>query len=616
MALEDQDILDQVVAAREASVQGRLTKDEWARKAWSWYNNESDDVEKEDWQTKLRIPKWAMAVDQATSQFKASLRNSARFFGIEVLSDDPAAKALAGFFGVVIHELMRRKDVGFVPNMADGLKVGFITNMIVQKIGWQKFDNVELRPTMLNERIEVLEQGKVIGYQDRQSYGTEEVLQTYSLPRMSLVDPLYFYPDPKGLGLYNIHEVKKDLWQVLEMGRGVFNREKLALLEKEEPSQKLQEADEKARNQQTDSGDDSWRKTTKIMEYWGPLFHKGTGKLYKRNQVVTVANDKHILRVDTFPYWDGKDPFVVTNLLRVPFNVWGKLLIQHSDSLQLYVNELFNMIFDSLKMSVLKPLAVDVSLLDDVEDILTGLFPGKTFKMKGPNGVQQIEMRGPGVEAFNAIGLLGQELQNSHGVTEFLAGLPTTRGRPTATEISSKTQQSAGFFDGLMSDYEEMGVEPVIEKFYNRVMQFMDDWSDPAIVEIAKRFGVAELLVGMDPIRRHALMKQPFRFRAVGLNAALKRTETMEKVLKLLEIVGQIPGAAQTLPLQKIMDKVIEGLDMQDLVQQVGTTPNVIAPQGQGLDAVQPIDPQLVAQIQEMMRGGQGSSAKPNRPSA
>jgi hypothetical protein len=111
-------------------------------------------------------------------------------------------------------------------------------------------------------------------------------------------------------------------------------------------------------------------------------------------------------------------------------------------------------------------------------------------------------------------------------------------------------------------------------------------------------------------------MKQPFRFRAVGLNAALKRTETMEKVLKLLEIVGQIPGAAQTLPLQKIRDKVIEGLDMQDLVQQVGTTPNVIAPQGQGLDAVQPIDPQLVAQIQEMMRGGQGSSAKPNRPSA
>lgn len=613
----DKDLVDQVIAARDASKSAFHTKLNWARRSWSAYNNEASEVDKEDWQSKARVPKWAMAVDQATSLFKTSLRTSARLFGIEVLNDDPVDKALAAFYSTIMHEFMRRKEVGFISSKADALKVGLVTNMAIEKYGWASFENTEYAPQVVARQIEVkAEDGTVIGFKQTSEFDTREVSVSYSHPRITVVDPLRFFPDPTGNNLYNIHEVKRDLWQVLEMGKGLFDRQALAELEKEDWGEgpDVEDADEDARAQMVRSNN-AWRKKTKITEYWGPVFERGSGKLLKKNQLVTVANDRLLLRIDTFPYWDGRDPFVFYNMIRVPFNVWGKLLFQHSDSLQVYVNEMLNLILDSLKMTVLKPFTIDVSLLDDVEDILTGLFPGKSFKMRGEGGVKEMDMRGPGADSFQGYGLLASELQNSHGVTEFLAGLPTSRGRATATETNIKTQQSAGFFDGIMADVEENGAEPSIKKFFDRMMQFMDDWSDPAVVQIARRFGVESILPALeqDPVVRYKLMKRPFRFRAAGLNAAMKRAEIMDKIQRLIEFLGQVPEFMSRIKGDKLFEKIVEGLDMQDLIQQVGTQPGIITPQP--FDAIQAI-PQEAQEALAGLMGQMGlpAGAQPNRP--
>lgn len=615
---DDAAIVQQVIAARNASRDAFMTKLEWSRRSWSAYNNESTEADKEDWQSRVRVPKWAMAVDQATSLFKTSLRTASRMFGIEVPNDDPVDKALAAFFSTVMHELMRRREVGFIPAKADALKVGLITNSAIEKYGWSSYDNVEYAPSFTASSIEIKDElGNVIGSKDTSEFTTEEVNVHYSHPKITVVDPLRFFPDPTGRNLYNIHEAKKDLWEVLENGKGgVFGRKALADLESEDwgDGPDSEDADEDARAQMI-ATHNAWRKKVKITEYWGPIFDKSTGKLVKKNQIVTLANEKHVLRIDTFPFWDGQDPFVQYSMIRVPFNKWGKLLFQHTDSLQLYVNEMLNLILDSLKMTVLKPFAIDVSLLDDVEDILTGLFPGKAFKMRGPNGVQELDMKGPGADAFQGYGLLASETQNSHGVTEFLAGLPTSSGRATAHEIQSKTQQSAGFFDGIMADVEESGVEPSIQKFYNRMMQFMDDWSDPAVVQIAKRYGMEQIIPALaaDPVVRYKLMKRPFKFRAAGLNAAMKRAEIMDRVARLMEFMGQVPEFMARIKGDKLFEKIVEALEMQDLVQQVGTTPGIIAPEP--FEAVQTIPPDVQKALAGLIGGaGQQAGAKPNRP--
>jgi len=83
--LDDKVIIDQVIAARRESAESRRTKDAWARRAWDWYNNVQDFTEKEDWQTKLSIPNFAMAIDQAENFMRDGLRMLWRLTRLKIL---------------------------------------------------------------------------------------------------------------------------------------------------------------------------------------------------------------------------------------------------------------------------------------------------------------------------------------------------------------------------------------------------------------------------------------------------------------------------------------------------------------------------------------------------
>lgn len=281
-----------------------------------------------------------------------------------------------------------------------------------------------------------------------------------------------------------------------------------------------------------------------------------------------VANDRLLLFADNNPFWTGADPFVVCNALHVPFSVYGKLLLEHVDGIQMYINEFINIMLDSLKFSVLKPLAVDVSLVDDIQDIIEGLFPGKMFKFRGPNAIQEVNISGPGQPAFSLAGILDQEHQNGTGVTEFLAGLPSSRGRATATETEIKTGQGAGFFAGIIADIDNRGFTPLFEKSFHRTMQFMDEWGSQDLQQVAARYSLNPAM--LDPVRRHAMMRRPIVFHSSGLNAALRRAETLEKILRLMEVLGNRPEFLQRINSGKLFDKIMEAFDFQELVAQPG----------------------------------------------
>lgn len=562
--LKTSDIVDQVLEAKRESEEAFRVKKSWSRRAWSWYNNEMDDSHKEEWQSKVRIPNFAMAVDQAEMFMKQSLKKASRIFGIEVLSANPVDQLLAAFFSVIMHEFLRKMD--FPSLAAATLKTALLDNMGVMKSGWAKREHTELAPKRL----------------ENGGFGIETVTRRISEPMITVVDPLNYHPDPTGLKMYKIHDVERDLYQVLEAFKGVSSSKVLAALEADRgqgdssAEETEKEVDKRARSQQMENIN-AFRRPTRLTEYWGHLFERSTGRLVAKDQRVTIANNKHLLVVDSFPFFDGEDPLVHFNALSVPFSVWGKLLIQHTDSIQLYINELFALMIDSAKMSVLNPLEVDVSMLDDIEDILTGLFPGKLFKTKAPNSVREIKIGGFGAAAQFVFGALKSEAQNAHGITEFLAGLPTSRGRATASETQIKTTQSAGFFDGILQNVE-VGLDKTVEKMYFRMMQFMDDWSDPAIQEIAKRFGMQDIIRGLDPVTRYELMKRPFRFHMQGLSLAFRKAEILTNLSELLQVLGQIPEFAARLNPGKLFDKIMQAFDLEELIEQPGIGPNPLAP--------------------------------------
>jgi len=140
-SLDDKVIIDQVLAARRESFESRRSKDGWARRAWDWYNNVHDFTDKEDWQTKLAIPNFAMAVDQAENFMRDGLRKSTRLFGIEVLNDDPIDKLLAAFLGTVMHEIIR--VIELKKQLPGSMKVALLTNQSIHKIGYEEFSQTK-----------------------------------------------------------------------------------------------------------------------------------------------------------------------------------------------------------------------------------------------------------------------------------------------------------------------------------------------------------------------------------------------------------------------------------------------------------------------------------------
>lgn len=578
-SLSEQDIIDQIIAARRESYESRRIKDAWSRKAWNSYNNIHDYSQKEDWQTQIALPKFAMAVDQATQFMRQGISRSARLFGIEVLNDDPVDKLLAAFFAAVINEEIRQMRLK--ETFVGGLKVTLITNQHISKVGFDVEPRDEIAPFFEMSPVPIIEGGVEIGAHDEPKFREQKVTNFIAHPTVVLVDPLRYYPDPRNLGLYEVQDVWLDYSEVERKFKGFTPQAVLDAISTEDhkyDSTTDSELDERNR-QEIMQTENAWRHMTKVTEYWGAFFERGTGKMLSRRSRAVIANDKWVLmRPDQYPYWDGESPYVRTQGISVPFSVWGKLLYQHVDTLAFNLNEIMSLMMDKAKLSALGETAVDVTLIDDMEDIASGLFPGKVWKTRGPKGVEEVRRSGIGADHFQLTGQLGFELQSAHAVTEFLQGQPTSRGRATATEVQEKLSQSAEFFNGIMAEENE-GMERVFEKVYNRIMQFKDDWSDPAIMKIAARFGMQDLMGKLNPVERYKLMKRPFRFHAAGLNAAIRRSEILKNLTDMLTVLGNFgPEALTALPIDKIFTKIIEAFDLTELLNTPSTQPQVIVP--------------------------------------
>ena len=313
--LDDKVIIDQVIAARRESAESRRTKDAWARRAWDWYNNVQDFTEKEDWQTKLSIPNFAMAIDQAENFMRDGLRKSTRLFGIEVLNDDPIDKLLAAFLGTVMHEIVR--NIGLVKQLPGSLKVALLTNQSIHKMGFEEFAQTEIAPTFIEGEIDVTdpETGQVIGKKPFSEFGTQEVERKISRPTARLLDSVQYYPDPRGTELYEIDEVFQDMWQVVEKFVGVAPDKVLKAL-KDDMSKGTPAMDDeqieidKRQKAEIIEPENAFRRIVKLTDYYGPLFTR-EGLLAAKRVRVVLANDKHILvRGKVYPFWDGERPYV------------------------------------------------------------------------------------------------------------------------------------------------------------------------------------------------------------------------------------------------------------------------------------------------------------------
>jgi len=573
----DQEILKWVLGCRREAEEGRRQKMALMECSWRDYFNDYDFSKKADWQTKVSIPLWAMGVDQLAGSVQNALQQAARLFSIEVLNpQDPMEVARANFVHDLMHLMLH--DARFPRVIGDAAKVGAITNVMAFKARIEDKVSRHQAPEFVEKVIGTNSDGTPVIETQLTTRRVETISTRLDIP---VLNPRHLYLDPRGRNLYRIHEASRDVAFLQDpVIQRTWRKEALKAALDEGTAPRTEEDEGERGDMEMGDPHNPMRKQTHISEFWGDLYSP-RGRRIASDKWITILNDRHIAAVDDYPFWHGEDPFIVSNLISLPFTPYGKLLYQHVGPLGQLVTEFICMLSDAEKFATLGAFAIDTNQLDDIDQILAGLYPGILLTTQGPNPIQQLRFQGAGSGAHAMIPELRQLFENGMATAEFLTGAPSIRGRATATEVTQKSAATSTFMESLTAAMQYDGLEPLLNKCYWNVIQFLSDWSDPRLVALAQKHGLRPEDLGRDAVTRYAMLKGAFKFHVSALTAVLRRVEITERLLRLLEITGSRPEFMAMLgpeKLQVIFNKVMEVFQFEELIGQGNQLPGVVLP--------------------------------------
>jgi hypothetical protein len=500
----------------------------------------------------VELPSVTMATEQISAFVKSALTDVGQWFTPQIRPGGTTAPLtthqIQAWLQSALDESGPDQAPTFATTMADGIKTGVIESLVVLKVHG-------IYETRREWTVEAGVRPVTIMGADGTPLtvpAPTQVLQQSTRPRwrlkIDLVPTRDYFPDPTGRGLYEIHTVYRDLADVVQMAElGIYDGAAVARLV--DKTAAAQDEWERARERNQDvSQAPGFRPTVEIDEFWGTLLDSD-GLVAQENIVCAVADETELIRPpEPNPYWHGRRPFVAFPLMRVPFSVWHRAIMDHARPLAEWMDALFSLMTDGAISSVWGNRQVRPGLLEDPKSITNGIAPGQTLVLRdeAPLGAKVLEQVVAGAvpqEAAAMYAQLDREFQMSTFINDIKLGqLP--RKQATATEIQQSEAASGTFFGAMVRDIEDTGIEPVLERAWNCLLQHVDDM---AASEIVGAIGVpsAVQLLRMTPAQRFAAFGPPVTFKVDGLSAMQKRAQEFQKFMALLQAVSGNPLLAQ-----------------------------------------------------------------------
>ena len=577
----DQETIRIVNACLRESQEGKRRRLELNRINRDAYHNQQDWSHKIEGQSKEFLPKTAETVEQFAAFLKRGLTQFGDWFSVSStspISDESIRKLMRCFLENLPAEDNSTTSFGEI--LSDAGKVGLLESIMVFKV----------HGGMYTKNFFV-EEGDVIE-------------QDHWRLQIDLVSPESYDKDPTGRGLYEIHTVMRDLHHVRDMAeRGIYNQTEVDKIKND-----FEQAEEEKRKDPTtpDPTKDkpSFRKSVQIREFWGTLLNFD-GTVKRKNVLVTIANDKYVLREVEFPFWHGESPFVTIPLMRVPFSIWHRALYDQVVPLNFALNEMFNLMLDGGLAAVwgIKQLRLD--LLEDPRQVADGIPQGKTLAIREdvPEGMKVLEQVTEGTVPNDAMAmytLLDREFNASALTNDIKMGLlPPKQVR--ATEVVEATQSQAVILDSIVGNIERR-LEILLRKAWLTIAQNADDLM---AAEVADSMTQPEmfLFASMSPRERFGMFAQGCTFKVHGLSATLAKARDFQRIMALLQVGQTSPLLAPAMMRRWSPDKLlthltkIMNLNPENLERGVEDVPV-----GQ--------DVQLFRQISDLGRGNQNVSSE------
>lgn len=552
---EDKKIIDYVVNWRNQLKTARLDKQNIWDECWQLYRGIEDWSDKEDWQTKIVIPKAFSSVKQGTNVIKRLLSTSRKPWRIESINPDDLITTLRAEQMTDITKVFL-DQAKFVEEFAEALECSFIIGVGITKMWWgfssKKTTQVENNPAF-DEYGQQTVQKQIV---------RKEVLEGKLFVRA--VDPYNFYwlPGSKlNRWAGTIEDVEVPKWQLIDMAsNGVFDPEKIKHLQsmglEERTNRKWLRFTERPKTIQGPNADTG---NVKLTEYYGPIVIDG--RVVKKNAHVIVANDSCLLVNQDNPFWHGKSPYNGFSPLSLPFRTEGVGLIEMVRAVDKAMSRLANLSVDTLLFRLLPVFEVAPDVYENPEDLETGLSPGKIMRRTlghvNMPGIHPVEFQDVSQGALAVSAQLDRAHQEGALVSEIQQALPRYRGAQTAAEIDTKSENQDSFFGSMATDIEKQAIEPMVEMASDLIFQFIDTVNDPRIARI--------LGVGADTLRgipREELMEMiqgDWIITVSGITDQLDKVDMLQNLVQMMNLIGQNPDAwLPYINQDKLLQRILE----------------------------------------------------------
>jgi hypothetical protein len=303
-----------------------------------------------------------------------------------------------------------------------------------------------------------------------------------------------------------------------------------------------------------------------VYDYWGGADLDGDG-YEEEYHIVLAAHQPKILRIEEFPYYHNRRPYVAYAFLSEPNRFWGYGIAQQIQHLQEEINAIHNQRMDNINLIINKVFKYRPNMyFENAEDIVFA--PGAKIPVEDMNDIQPLITSDVPISSYNEEQIVRDYIERVTGITDFTLGrIPTTARRTPATlgiaVISEGNKRMQERLNSL-----RVALEQVFDMVQWLYYQFM-----PPV----KYFRVPGGKV-FQSITPEDLQYQ-YRFNITGSDVSVSKDVRFQQALQLFSLLSRVGSIAQS---PKIMEYLTKQLilnssfpNVEEILQEVASTGNL-----------------------------------------
>lgn len=613
--MDDSAIINYVLSARDEAKSARKTRDDLTRDNYDQFHLKHDFSHKRAGQSKEVLAKQKMATIQASSFFQQALADLGDWWKCEPADGTDGTGKLIRPHELYALAKLKLEQADYYSHVGRSTQAALLGSLSITKVHG-----------CLKPKPKFVARKKGRGAKlERWVEKSED--KTWHL-KFDLIEHENYYPDPTGSGLYEIEESFLDLHLVRALAEEPYAIYEKAKLKEIEPwgGASTKEEQDRARKTGQDARTNSFRPQVKITEFWGSVIDQETGEMLHENCVITLANDRILLRKPTAnPLWHQSTPIVAAALLEVGNSVWGTALMDAGTKLNRAQTEIYNLMLDASLQAVHNITQIRIDDLDDPKQIANGIPAGTTLKVRNslPPGAKVYEPVSTGQvppDVLNLYQLTGEEGNTSMLTNDIRSGGGMGAKNVRATAVVEASNTITSVFQGLAKNIELKKIKPELEL---AVLTIAQNWDLIAKDEFVALFGEerGEQLSQLPAEEVFVAVAEGFKFHVFGISQKLTQEMDFRKWTTLLQTIGAsevlIEAFIQRFPggFPKMLEGILRslGLDVAKLEENPSAAPAPAMPpppqEMQAPGAAPGATPNQMSQVPQAPQGPSGLAA-------